>query len=1347
MAATLYQFKADLKGLIELEAKLKSAKAELDKLKKGTAEYDAQSKKLKGIQGQFNKQADAMRNSTQAANQMNSAGRRLINTFKSAAVAIASAFAVRAIVGAVRGAIQVFADFEKRMDAVAAISGATGDEFDRLVSSAQQLGKTTVFTASEVAQLQEEFARLGFSAEEIRSVQRATLDLAAATGESLANSAQVAGSVLRAFNMEAASTQRVTDVMSQAFSNSALTLEKFKESMKFVAPVARSAGFTIEETSSMLMKLADSGLSGSLAGNALKNIFMRLGDSSSDLAKRLGGPVRSMPALVAGMRQLKEEGFGLTDAVELLDKRSAPAFLALMTSIEGLEPGVDLLNEAEGATQRMAAIRLDNLSGDMTLMRSAMEGLGIAIGEELNLGMRQTVYSLTRFIQRLSDSQGFLKGVQITAKLLTAVLAGLAVRLAGMGIASFTNMIVGAGRAMVALVTQTKAAIVAKTSLKAVMASTPWGAIAQGVTTAVTALVTFKNKTTEAEMAQVRLNDAMEASIKNILQHNSGSKERADLMRQLANDYPSLLKYIDLERATTQELNHIKKAMAVVDVEAVNNKIASLERQIALEEQRVQGQYDANVVQMDIHRAEMKRIGDQNDAAYIREMNAVYTLRNQNGRLTKRLNNMKTELRAEKSKIYEITKVNKEGSDLQLEDGQTLRKQLNQEYLIDLQNFRNASQKRQEVLLEEGKARLEFLKNVVEYNNILADGMSATGEIADSSQARADAFLSKLSTDMQSQILAANKTQIDYNIELSVFRKHINDLTGALKRSGGAIKTSGISGAVLQKTKDNFKQLAKLMDSIITDNYDRLIRRADTHLAVETEKYQKEIALMQTNKANLEKLSLSTDAELLSKTIKKNRQKYEVLKNLDIDHYNNLISEKDVFVGDMLKIIDKILQEEINKEATNNAILLELERDHARKVEQIKNEEVLRKATLEQRFMDAAIDLNMKGELKLFARMNQRQKNRKAFEKQAIDFEIAEMNRKEGLIHQHYTNLHNALVQQLMDGEITQQQFDNRRIKNDKAMTDAILNNRKEHQSNIDEINTTSNQADVALQVEKIQAIGEYYATAFNALSTFLSNQFELEMASINETRDLKNADLQDEMEQELAQAQGNAEAQEAIREQYAERQRINEQKREEELRKVRRKQFIMEKTNSIISAIINGAVAITKVAGQTGIGAIAAAPIMSALVAAQIAAIASQKFVGAKGGIIPAPDQTLADGGMVVGPSHAQGGVKFAVGGRVAELEGGEAVINKRSTAMFKPQLSAINAAGGGVRFEQGGIMPGVSNKVNEAGLGNMSVMVQALGEQVVAGVNSKQVTVTESDITSTQNNVSILELQSAIL
>ena len=167
-----------------------------------------------------------------------------------------------------------------------------------------------------------------------------------------------------------------------------------------------------------------------------------------------------------------------------------------------------------------------------------------------------------------------------------------------------------------------------------------------------------------------------------------------------------------------------------------------------------------------------------------------------------------------------------------------------------------------------------------------------------------------------------------------------------------------------------------------------------------------------------------------------------------------------------------------------------------------------------------------------------------------------------------------------------------------------------------------------------------------------------------------------------------------------------------------------------ITEAIINGALAMTKVTAQTGVLAFAFSPFIAAMTAAQIAVIASQKF--ANGGMI----EEFANGGMVQGKSHAQGGEKFAVGGRVVELEGGEAVINKRSTAMFKGQLSAMNAAGGGVKFADGGLMNMPSFASSQFDATNQQNMMGAMNQ-------SNRVIVVEADITESQNTVGIIEAE----
>ena len=148
-----------------------------------------------------------------------------------------------AIIGAT--SVKVFADFESEMSKVKAVSGATAEQLKMLTANAKQLGSTTVFTARDVASLQVEFAKLGFTASEIDKVTESTLYLAQASGSDLARAAEVAGATLRGFGLDAEETGRVTDVMALSFASSALDMEAFAESMKYVAPIANAAGIGI----------------------------------------------------------------------------------------------------------------------------------------------------------------------------------------------------------------------------------------------------------------------------------------------------------------------------------------------------------------------------------------------------------------------------------------------------------------------------------------------------------------------------------------------------------------------------------------------------------------------------------------------------------------------------------------------------------------------------------------------------------------------------------------------------------------------------------------------------------------------------------------------------------------------------------------------------------------------------------------------------------------------------------------------------------------------------------------------------------------------------------------------
>lgn len=281
----------------------------------------------------------------------------------------------------VKEGVTTIMDFEYAMAAVKAISGATGREFQKLRQDAIRLGGSTIYTAVQVSALQLAFAKLGFSTQEILNATEATLTLAAATGEDLAQSALVAGSTLRAFQLDATEMQRVVDIMAKSFTSSALNLDHWRESMKFVAPIAQKAGISIEGTAAILGVLADTGLRGSLAGTAMKNVFLRIADSSSLLSKRIGFTVRNMEDFVRALYKLNAEGITLNEILKITDKRAAPA----MSSLISLADVVEELYEAEKkagaegkAAFEMAEIRMDTLKGSLIIMKSAWEGFIIA---------------------------------------------------------------------------------------------------------------------------------------------------------------------------------------------------------------------------------------------------------------------------------------------------------------------------------------------------------------------------------------------------------------------------------------------------------------------------------------------------------------------------------------------------------------------------------------------------------------------------------------------------------------------------------------------------------------------------------------------------------------------------------------------------------------------------------------------------------------------------------------------------------------------------------------------------------------------------------------------------------
>jgi TP901 family phage tail tape measure protein len=312
-----------------------------------------------------------------------------------------------------RSSLNTIKDFEQAMARVSAISGASSEQFKALEQDALRLGQSTKFTATEVANLQLEFSKIGFSAGEIVNATEATLQLATATGEDLARSAEIAGATLRGFGLDASETQRVVDVMAKGFTTSALDLENFAESMKLVAPLAKAANIPIEVTTKLLGQLADAGLKGSIGGTGLKNVLIALSDSSSNLSKELGFTVTDADSLQRAFIELNGKGLGLAEVQELIDLRGQAALLTLSANKDAANLLASAYEGVDGSAKKMADVVENTLAGAIDRLGSAWDGL-ILSGKE-STGFLQTALDSLSFtlnnITELGFFESFIAGV------------------------------------------------------------------------------------------------------------------------------------------------------------------------------------------------------------------------------------------------------------------------------------------------------------------------------------------------------------------------------------------------------------------------------------------------------------------------------------------------------------------------------------------------------------------------------------------------------------------------------------------------------------------------------------------------------------------------------------------------------------------------------------------------------------------------------------------------------------------------------------------------------------------------------------------------------------------------
>lgn len=378
-------------------------------------------------------------------------------------------------------------NFDKSMNKVKALTGATGDAIAALEAEALKLGSTTSFSASQAADAMAFFGQAGWDTNQILAATGPTLDLAAASGTDLAMTADIMSNVMGGFNIKATEAAKVSDILAKATAKGNINMEMIGETMKDAAPVAEKWGASLTEVAALTAKLGDAGIQGSKAGTTLKNMFLNLASPTAQVKKVMQGlgvnvvdpatgKLRKMTDVLVDMNKafkskgindaqklsILNEVFGaraiagagvLINAVETMDQATGKT----VNSIADLEMG---LENSVGHAKNMADTMLENLPGAVTNFQSAWEGLQLAIMKsglsEFLASVINKITSLFQWIINLNPT--ILKW----AAILAGVVAVIGPLIAAMGIViSFLPMLINGFNALLVILPIIKGAVFA----------------------------------------------------------------------------------------------------------------------------------------------------------------------------------------------------------------------------------------------------------------------------------------------------------------------------------------------------------------------------------------------------------------------------------------------------------------------------------------------------------------------------------------------------------------------------------------------------------------------------------------------------------------------------------------------------------------------------------------------------------------------------------------------------------------------------------------------------------------------------------------------------------------------
>lgn len=326
------------------------------------------------------------------------------------------------LAGVGTAAVKTASDFEKQMSAVQAISQSTGSEFDALRDTAIELGGSTSFSASEVASAMTEMAKAGWDSSQIIDGMGGVLDAAAASGEDLASVGTIVADALTSFGLEAGESTRVADLLTQAANSGTIGINDLAESYKYIAPIAKTMGFSIEDVTTSITALSTAGIKGSQAGTALRGMLSRMVNPTEEVGAVMSELGIDIADSEGNFYSLDEILSQMRGTFKTLTPEQQAYYASILAGQEGVSSLTALLGmsqeeydkisasmeNADGVAKETAETMQDNLAGAVEQLGGALESAAIVIGERLIPYIRQLADWITGLVEKfngLSESQ------------------------------------------------------------------------------------------------------------------------------------------------------------------------------------------------------------------------------------------------------------------------------------------------------------------------------------------------------------------------------------------------------------------------------------------------------------------------------------------------------------------------------------------------------------------------------------------------------------------------------------------------------------------------------------------------------------------------------------------------------------------------------------------------------------------------------------------------------------------------------------------------------------------------------------------------------------------------------